>query len=232
MNRVLLASAFGLSVSLVSGLAAAHVSVASGPGFADSTQEISFGVGHGCEGLDTYSVSIDIPASVVSVRAISSTLGPSSVVADESGLVTRVTWTKPAVSEDVRDVSYYKVTLRLRVPNAPFSTLYFPTQQTCRDELGAEVTVPWIGTDPEATDVEPAPALTIVPKRFAGWNKFTVGEHIHGAGLETFFSDALIVWKGDAAYSINPLTAALIADTEGVTVLSEIEEGDEIWVKY
>lgn len=230
MNRVLLASALGLSVSLASGLAAAHVAVASGPGFADTTQVVSFSVGHGCGGLDTYSISIDIPASVASVRAISSTLGPSTVVTDEAGLVTRVSWIKPQVSEDVRDVSYYQVALRLRVPNAPFSTLYFPTQQVCRDELGALTTVDWVGTDPEATDVEPAPALTILPKRFAGWNKFTVGAHIHD--LNAFFSDALIVWKGDAAFSPNPLTTELIGDTEGVTLLSEIEEGDEIWVKY
>jgi periplasmic copper chaperone A len=229
MNRVLLASVFGVSVSLISGLAAAHVAVASGPGFADTTQEVTFGIGHGCEGLDTYSIKIEIPTDVLSVRAIDSLLGPANVVTDESGLVTSVTWTKPAISEDVRDVEYHKVALRLRVPNQPFSTLYFPTRQICRDALGVETVVDWISTDPES-EAEPAPGLTILPKRFAGWNKFTIGAAI--SDLSVFFSDALIVWKDDAAYSMNPLTTELIAETEDVTALTELEAGDEIWVKY
>jgi periplasmic copper chaperone A len=229
MHRVLLASVFGVSLSLVSGVAAAHVAVVSGPGFADTTQEVTFGVGHGCAGLDTYSITIEIPSEALSVRAVDSLLGPADVVTDDSDLVTSVTWTKPAISEDVRDVVYYKVALRLRVPNQPFSTLYFPTRQICRDALGAETVVDWISTDPES-EAEPAPALTILPKRFAGWNKFMVSAAI--SDLSVYFSDALIVWKGDAAYSVNPLTAEQIADTEDVTVLTELDAGDEIWVKY
>jgi uncharacterized protein YcnI len=229
MHRVLLASVFGVSVSLVSSVAAAHVAVASGPGFADTTQEVTFGIGHGCAGLDTYSVRIEIPTDVVSVRALDSLLGAAEVETDESGLVTSVTWTKPAISEDVRDVAYYEVALRLRVPKQPFSTLYFPTRQTCRDALGAQTVVDWISTDPES-EAEPAPGLTILPKRFAGWNRFTVPAAI--ADLSVYFSDALIVWKGDAAYSLNPLTSELIADTEDVDALTELESGDEIWVKY
>lgn len=230
MNRVLLASAFALSVSLVSRLAPAHVDVSSGPAFAGTTQEVSFGVGHGCEGLDTHSVRIEIPAQAVSVRAVGSTLGAPSMERDDAGLVTAVTWTKPAASVEATDSSYYRLTLRFRVPDQPFSKLYFPARQVCRDEEGAEIVVDWISTEPGDAAAEPAPALTILPKRFSGWNKFTLSTAI--SELAVFFSDALIVWKGDAAYSANPLTAELISDTDDVTALSELEAGDEIWVKY
>jgi hypothetical protein len=40
------------------------------------------------------------------------------------------------------------------------------------------------------------------------------------------------VWSGDAAYSSNAATAALIENEEDVTKLTEIAAGAEIWVKY
>ena len=52
---------------------------ASGPGFANTTQEVSFGVGHGCSGTDTYSVRIEIPAGVTSVRPETSDFGKTTV---------------------------------------------------------------------------------------------------------------------------------------------------------
>ena len=41
-----------------------------------------------------------------------------------------------------------------------------------------------------------------------------------------------IVWSGAAAYSANPITLELIKKEPGVTVLSELHPGSEIWVKY
>ncbi len=49
-------------------LANAHVSLLSGPAQANKSQKITFGVGHGCNGDDTYTVRVQIPAGVVSVR--------------------------------------------------------------------------------------------------------------------------------------------------------------------
>ena len=56
MSRPFKASLVGVAVTLSSTFAAGHVSVASGPAFANTTQEVTFGVGHGCEGADTSSV--------------------------------------------------------------------------------------------------------------------------------------------------------------------------------
>ena len=61
-------------------------------------------------------------------------------------------------------------------------------------------------------------------------------EPLHGRteidNLSLFFGDAAIVWKGDAAYSSNPVTVEAIGSTPDVTELGSLAEGDEIWVKY
>jgi hypothetical protein len=50
--------------------------------------------------------------------------------------------------------------------------------------------------------------------------------------LSVFFGDAQIVWKGTAAYSSNPATAELAKMTSGVSELTALDAGDEIWVRY
>jgi periplasmic copper chaperone A len=231
MKRYAAATLSATGIALFAGGASAHVSIVSGPGFADNSQEISFGVGHGCEGRDTVSVRVEIPPQVVSVRALNSDLGPARVELDDAELVRAVSWEKNASSVLDGDYNYYKVTLRLKVPNEPFSTLYFPTRQVCLGADGEEIAVDWVSTEPEpAEGSEPAPALAILPKRFPGWNRFTLAAAVSDPAL--FFADAQIVWKGEAAYSANPFTTELIGQTAGVTALESLDAGDEVWVKY
>ncbi|HEX6765886.1 MAG TPA: hypothetical protein VF103_10425, partial [Polyangiaceae bacterium] len=128
------------------------------------------------------------------------------------------------------DSLYYKLVVRMKPPNAPFSTVFFPVHQTCRDADGVETVVDWVGLDESETDVEPAAALFLLPAHFRGWNRFAVPEDV--ADLAAFFPDAEIVWSGNAAFSVNPTTTELIAGTEGVTALETLGQGDEIWVKY
>jgi uncharacterized protein YcnI len=218
-----------LTALFASGAASAHVSISSGPATANKSQEIIFGVGHGCEGADTSSVTVEIPAGVTSVRPMTSDFGQIAVVADDAGVVTAVTWTKVASTVLPADVAFYKLTVRLKTPDQPFSTLYFPAHQTCMDAEGNESVVDWVALE-ETPDAEPAPSLVIVPQHYPGWNKLTVSQDI--SDLAAFFPDASIVWKGDAAYSINPTTVELIGQTEGVTLLESLRAKDEIWVKY
>lgn len=220
----------GISGLLAASAASAHVSVSSGPGFAETSQVITFGVGHGCEGADTLSVRVEIPEEVVSVRALPSTFGPATVELNDAELVSAVTWEKPVESLLDADTNYYQLQLRIGVPAVPFTTLYFPAIQICQAADGTQTEVPWVSTDPSATDVEPAPGLAVLPERFSGWNRYTVPAAIED--LTAFFSDALIVWRDDAAFSANPATVELIGTTPGVTVLESLEAGDEIWVKY
>jgi hypothetical protein len=232
MNRTGQALLIGTAISLTAAMADAHIEVASGPGFANTSQEIVFGVGHGCAGMDTSSVKIEIPAAVTSVRAETSDFGKVTVEKDAAGIVTAVVWTKPDSELVDGDPNYYKLTLRIRVPNAPFTTLFFPTHQTCKGTDGGTAVSDWVATmpSPDGGGPEPAPALRIVPARVAGWNKITVP--IAVTDLGAFFKDALIVWKGNSAYSSNALTAELITKTTGVTALTSLAANDEIWVKY
>jgi uncharacterized protein YcnI len=210
-------------------LAHAHVHVASGPAFANTTQEITFGVGHGCEGSDTYSVRIEIPPGVTSLRPESNTFGKASIEKDDTGAIRAVTWQKADIDALDSDVEYYKLTMRLKVPDQPFTTLYFPAFQICRAADGSMTSVDWVAMT-ESADAEPAPTLFVVPPRSAGWNKYTVPSDV--SELDTFFGDALILWKGSRAYSANPATLELIKGTDGVSELSALSAGDEVWVKY
>ncbi|WP_437782679.1 YcnI family copper-binding membrane protein [Sorangium sp. So ce1097] len=217
--------------------AQAHISV-SGPAFAGATHEASFGVGHGCDGADTYRVKIQIPAGVTSVRPLDSTFGKAVLEKDAEGNVTAVVWTKPLADVLPADTNYYKLSLRFQVPETPFKTLYFPTIQTCRTADGTETVAEWVATsgghgshgdNPDAPESHPAPALTVLPPRAPGWNKYTVNEHVHDLSV---FKDALIVWAGKAAYSPNPSTQSLIETEPDTEVLTMIHPGTEIWVKY
>jgi hypothetical protein len=100
---------------------------------------------------------------------------------------------------------------------------------------GTETTVEWAATPEEVAaapmgmEPEPAPTLTILPARSPGWNKYEAPAAISDLSI---FDDAEIVWVGDAAYSSNAAYQELIETEDGVTALTEIEAGAEIWVKY
>jgi uncharacterized protein YcnI len=223
-----------LCVGLFPRAAAAHVTVVSGVAFANTTQEISLGVAHGCAGVDTSSVRVEIPAGVTSVRAERSDFGAVSMETDATGAVTAVDWQKPDSDLLPSDIAYYKLVMRIKVPNQPFTTLLFPAHQTCKDPSGNTTTEDWVADpgDPAvaAGTANPAPALVIVPARQPGWNTFTVPATI--PDLSAYFADALIVWKGTSAYSANATTTTLIAETPGVGALSSLSANDQIWVRY
>lgn len=215
--------------TLAAASANAHVTVASGPAVANKSQEVHFGVGHGCDGDDTFAVRIEIPAGVVSVRPMRSDFGEVAVEKDANDVVTAVTWQKAAEDALDSDIAYYKLTIRLKAPDKPFTQHYFKTQQTCRAADGTLTVVDWAALPGEMG--EAAPALTVVPARLPGWNKYTINEHIGDPSI--FFQDALIVWRGTAAYSFNPATVELIKGTDGVTELTGgLHPDDEIWVRY
>jgi uncharacterized protein YcnI len=215
-----LAAALGCLVS--ASLAHAHISLSAASPYANATVEANFNVGHGCEGLDTYSVKIRIPNGVTGLRV---------------GDVTAVTYTKAQSAVRAADDAFYKLVLRFKLPNTPFTTLYFPTTQLCKSSDGnTSKSTEWVGMGEPSPDAgadapEPAPALAILPTRVPGWNKYKAGD---GAALkpDTWFKDALIVWADDAAYSANPNTAAQIKAEEGVAALESISSGTEFWVKY
>jgi periplasmic copper chaperone A len=216
---------------LSSGVALAHVGMSS-PGFANQTQVLTFSVGHGCEGADTSKIEVTIPDGVTSLRAVPNVFGKVVVNRDDTDIVKSVVWTNaaPIASDD----NYYQLQIRAKLPDAPFTTLLFPTRQTCVVD-GKDVVVDWKATAEEAEGSaegegpQPAPAISILPVRQPGWNKFTVEKKLTDLSV---FDDAQIVWSGDAAYSSNAATQEQIKSEDGVSELTEIAAGAEIWVKY
>lgn len=223
--------AVALGAALLSSTALAHVSM-SGRATVGTNQVMTFGVGHGCEGNDTVSISVAIPVEdVTQVRAMPGpgAFGDAVLEKNDDGLITRVTWTKPEALEG--DDRYYQFGLRIAVPEVPFKTLFFPTTQVCKTVDGEEITVEWAAesTGHGEEGPEPAPSITTMPARTPGWNKYEAEDAIHDLSI---FDDALIVWADDAAYSGNSETVKQIEAEEGVELLTEIEAGAAIWVKY
>lgn len=230
MKKVFEASFLAGGVLLASATAHAHVSISSaattsGVGIANATQEVAFGVGHGCNGTDTVKLVIEIPAGVKNVRPMRSDFATPTVVTDGGGNVTSVTWQKPDAEALPADTAFYKFVIRMQAPNTPFTKLLFLAHQTCIDGT----TEDWILPPGSDAGTNTGPALTLMPARSPGWNKYTVPAAITDMKL---FNDAAIVWKGNAAYSGNPSTLAQIKAEPGVTELTSLAAGDEIWVRY
>lgn len=226
-----------LVLGTLAGAAEAHVSISGGPADANKSQLITFSVGHGCtdsasKPLDTVKIRITIPTGVTGVRALFSDFGKPTVVRSGS-TVTHVEWTKPAGDLLAGDDAYYLLQIRARVPDAPFSKLKFDVEQTCEDSVThAQVVVHWDAPE-GSTSGEEAAFLPVVPARTTGWSKVTVPRALTQDEVATYLGGALIVWRGNEAYSSNPNTAALITGTPGVTALAGgLRAGDTIWVKY
>lgn len=235
MNRALFAALGAATVLTFVASADAHVAAASGPWFANATQELVFTIGHGCSGADTYRLKVDIPAGVTAVRPMTSDFGKASVTKDSAGAVTSVTWQKADADALDEDIAYYRLTLKVKTPDKPFTTLYFAAHQTCRAKDGTLTTVDWVGLpgDPVPDGgkaAEPAAAFPLLPARAPGWNQYTVPVAV--TDLATYFKDAAIVWKGAQAFSANPSTQTQIKSTAGVTTLTSLAAGDVVWVKY
>jgi hypothetical protein len=207
----------------------AHVGIP-GPAFAGTNQILTFTVGHGCEGSDTARIEIQIPPEVTTVRGLPGFFGLADVKTNEAGVVTSVVFTKDLVRP--ADDQFYELKIRIKVPETPFETLYFPTLQYCRTAEGVDVGPSrWTKTpaNPEEVGAEESPHVLVLPPRMPGWNKITAPKNITDL---TVFDDAQIVWVGESAYSSNPTTVEQIAAEAGVTPLAAITAGAEIWVKY
>jgi len=211
----------------------AHVSVTTAPVFAKKSAKIVLSVPHGCEGADTSKIEVTVPAELTSVRPYPGEFGAVAIESNAE-TVTKLTWTKSDADIQPGDTHAYEVALRATLPDAPFTTVYLPTVQYCRDAEGNETSEAWtaIGGEHDHNNPaaeNPAPSAFVYPVRAPGWNKYTVNQHVHDFAV---FKDAEIVWAGTAAYSPNVEIQALISAEEGVTVLDAIHPGTDIWVKY
>jgi len=232
LHRVALAT-FSILVAST-GLAAAHMSITPGITVANKSQKITFGIGHGCDGADTYKVVIDVPAGVdaTTVRGVhDGQFGTPTVTTDVDG--THVTWTKEVADILPADTGYYELSVRARTPNLPFTRLQWNTHQYCKAPVNGDPDLFHHWIDAPGGGANSAPMMTLMPAtKLTGWNEFVVPAAIAEDDLPTYFGDAQIVWLGNAAFSSNPVIAALIAITPGVTALTTLAVSDAVLVKY
>ena len=151
--------------------AVAHVNVAPSSTAAGSTSQLTFGVGHGCDGSSTTALTFTIPDEFVSVTP---NVNPNWTVekvmvdlpepitdAHGNSLVERVGTVVYTAKTPLVDGFRDTVTLQVTLPeDADGSTLAFPVLQSCDvgetnwNELAEE------GQDPHELE-HPAPTLTV-----------------------------------------------------------------------
>lgn len=215
----------------------AHISVSTGPVQAGKSAIVGLGINHGCNSNteDSWKIRVDFPAGTFSnIRALTSDFGRPTLIKDGSQAVIAIEWVKPDVDKRAADDSWYELKFRATMPNAPFTKVKLDITQTCVDASGTPTTpVHW----DDSVAAEPAPRLVIAPARtnVIGWNKITVPANttVAPADFGAFLGDALIVWKGSAAYSSNPNTVEQITATSGASMLGDaLAAGDVLWVRY
>ncbi|WP_035750393.1 YcnI family copper-binding membrane protein [Arthrobacter sp. 35W] len=152
------------------GAASAHVSADPTSTDANTYSAVSFAIGHGCNGSNTTSVAISLPAELNdatptvnanwTIAKTTEKLAEPIKQANGSSITERtsvITYTaKAPLDAHQRDV----LTLSLKVPDTAGKTLYFPTLQTCETGATNWADVPADGQDPESLK-SPAPSLVV-----------------------------------------------------------------------
>lgn len=142
--------------------ASAHVEAKpDGAPTAGSNLDLTFGIGHGCDGSPTTSVRIEYPTEGIAGPKPIAQAGWSIEVENngDAGAPSAVTFT-PAepVSDDVRA----EVRINVGLLSDASGTLAFPVEQTCEDGSTSWDQVAEDGQDPH--DLEsPAPVLEVEP---------------------------------------------------------------------
>lgn len=217
-----------LAVSLAATLgsmqaAQAHTSFVMSDAVAGKSFFGTLNVGHGCEDdttgehFDTQRMEVEIPSGVTGIRPMDAEWATSSIV-KEGETITKLVWTATGTAHS-EDSHLYRASFKATLPNLPMTKIVFPTIQYCKNAEGNEISIEWTG--------DKSPTLKLKEASKPGWNKYTAQADMDEAAIAAFFSDAYIVWSGDAAYSANTITSELITNK-----LTAISTGSVYWVKY
>jgi copper(I)-binding protein len=161
-NSLNLAAAFMLSAGL--GVPAqAHVLLETPQATQGSFYKAVFRVPHGCHGLATTSIKVDIPDGIAGAKPmpkpgwnLSTTKGSSATQKDR---VTSITWSGGSLPDDEYDE--FVLVAHITDTLAPGFTVYFPVVQNCGDEANEWTDVPQ--PDQIAGELQkPAPGLRII----------------------------------------------------------------------
>jgi periplasmic copper chaperone A len=166
MRRIVIGIAAAAALLVTVSVGSAHVTPTIETAPAGSTQAIGFTVGHGCEGSPTKSVSIAVPAGVISAKPqpkpgwkLSLKKGklpePGTLFGEKiTNGVLSVTWSGGLLQDDYYDQFF----LRVNIPNKVGKTIYFPVVQRCVKGVHRWIQIPQEGKpEPES----PAPGVKI-----------------------------------------------------------------------
>ncbi len=173
MNRTLIGAAFVVASSFViTPTAHAHATLEVLQAPAGTYYKAVLRVPHGCEGSPTTAVKIRIPAGVTAVKPqpkpgweLHTVIGQlDEPHTDGHGQqitegVTEVHWT----GGRLLDEHYDEFAMRVRLPDAPGETLFFPTVQECEQGVHRWIEIPEAGRTGDDHD-EPAPRLRLTPR--------------------------------------------------------------------
>ena len=166
MKRLLIAGAASAALLTLAAVGSAHVSPTIESAPAGSSQVVGFIIGHACGKSPTTSVSIQIPAGVISAKPqpkpgwkLTMKKGklpePGTLFGEKitTGVLS-VTWSGGRLPDDLFDV----FSIRIFVPNKVGKTIWFPTVQRCVKGAHRWIEIPQKGKpEPES----PAPGVLI-----------------------------------------------------------------------
>lgn len=167
------AAAAGGTAALIlagAGAASAHVGVTPDKTSANSYALLTFAIPHGCEESSTTKVAITLPAELNdaqptvnpnwTVEKVTEQLAEPKKLPDGSSITKRtsqiVYTAKQPLPHELRDT----LVLSVKLPDAPGTTLNFPTLQTCETGQTDWSEIPKDGQDPHSLEA-PAPSITI-----------------------------------------------------------------------
>jgi len=155
--------------------ASAHIGATPTSTAAGSTSIITFGVGHGCDGAATTSLTFQIPDEITTVKPVQSALWDIEIVNEDlatpvvdshgAEVTTRVSEVVFTAKEPLPDAFYDSVSLRVGLPDAAGETIYFPVIQSCETGENAWINIP--ASEDDEVD-SPAPAITITEATESG----------------------------------------------------------------
>jgi uncharacterized protein YcnI len=139
--------------------ASAHVTLEVRQAPADSNYKAVLRVGHGCKDSPTVRLRVRIPEGVTGVKP-QPKAGWKLDITRSGENVSEVAWSGGSLPDE----HYDEFALRVRLPDKPGATLYFPVVQECRQGVHRWIELPAAGQS--ADDLkEPAPALRLTPKQ-------------------------------------------------------------------
>lgn len=173
MNRTLIGAAFGAAcLSLVSITGHAHATLEAQEAPAGTFYKAVLRVPHGCDGSPTIAVRIRIPDGVTAVKPQPKPGWELNIVTEQldepytDGHGRRITERVGEIhwgEGRLLDAHYDEFVMRVRLPNTPGETLYFPTVQECEEGVHRWIEIPEAGRTRADYD-EPAPQLTLTPR--------------------------------------------------------------------